>query len=113
MYCRIIKSNNFFHSVKGNAAQRRESNNVGRLAEILLEQIKPILSVFRVGGIDAALDTLTALIAVVANLLNPSSTIAFIVTTQFMAIPIQYIQSVNHSLIYNRNKSSKDIMSCR
>ena len=78
------------------------------------------------GGIDAALDTLTALIAVVANLLNPSSTMAFIVTTQFMAIPIQYIQSANHSLIYNsdirekitdcvriRNKSNKDIMSCR
>ena len=123
---RIIKSNNFFHSVKRNAAQRRELSNAGRLAEILQEQIKPTLSVFRVGGIDAALDTLIALIAVVANLLNPSSTMAFIVTTQFMVIPIQYIQSANHSLVYNcdirgkiidcirmRNRCNKVIVSCR
>ena len=60
--------------------------------EILQEQVKPTLAVFRVGGIDAALDVLTALIAVVASFLHPSSTTAFIVTTQFMAIPIQYSQ---------------------
>ena len=100
---RIIKSNNFFHSVKRSSAQERESIKAGRLAEILQEQVKPTLAVFRVGGIDAALDVLTALIAVVASFLHPSSTTAliFIVTTQFMAIPIQYIQSVNHSLVYN------------
>ena len=98
---RIIKSNNFFHSVKRNADQERKSIKAGRLAEILQEQVKPTLAVFGVGGIDAALDILTALIAVVASFLHPSSTTAFIVTTQFMAIPIQYIQSVNHSLVYN------------
>ena len=77
-------------------------------------------------GIDAALDILIALIAVVANFLNPSSTRAFIVTTQFMVIPIQYIQSANHSIVYNsdiqgkiidcirkRNKCNKVIVSCR
>ena len=98
---RIIKSNNFFHSVKRNAAQERKSFKAGRLAEILREQVKPTLAVFRVGGIDAALDILFVLIFVVAGFLNPSSTTTLIVTTRFMVIPIQYIQSANHSLVYN------------
>ena len=48
----------FFHSVKRNAAQQRKSNKAGRLAEILQEQVKPILAVFCVGGIDAVFDFL-------------------------------------------------------
>ena len=100
---RIIKSNNFFYSVKRNAAQETKSLKAGRLAEILREQVKPTLAVFRVGGIDAALDILIVLISVVASFLNPSSsaTCTFIVITRFMVIPIQYIQSANHSLVYN------------
>ena len=120
---RIIKSNNFFHSVKRNAAQHRKSNKAGRLAEILQEQVKPTLAVFRVGGIDAVLDILIVLISVVASSLSPSSTAAFIVTTQFAGIFIQYLQSANHALVYNtdirekmigcirmRNKHSKVIL---
>ena len=98
---RIIKSNNFFHCVKRNAAQERKSFKVGRLAEILREQVKPTLAVFRVGGIDAALNILIVLISVVASFLNPSSTTTLIVTTRLMVILIQYIQSANHSLVYN------------
>ena len=98
---RIIKSNNFFHSVKRSAAQQRKSHKAGRLAEILQEQVKPTLAVFRVGGIDAVLDILLALVAVVSNFFSPSSTVTFIITTQFVAIPIQYLQSVNHALVYN------------
>ena len=120
---RIIKSNNFFHSVKRSAAQQRKSQKAGRLAEILQEQVKPTLAVFRVGGIDAVLDILFALIGVVLIFFSPSSNMAFIATTQFVAIPIQYLQSVNHVLVYNpdirekiigcirmRNKHSKVIM---
>ena len=120
---RIIKSNNFFHSVKRNAAQHRKSNKAGRLAEILQEQVKPTLAVFRVGGIDAVLDILIVLISVVASFLSPSSTTAFIVTTQLAGILIQYLQSANHALVYNidirekmigcismRNKHSKVIV---
>ena len=98
---RIIKSNNFSHSVKRNAAQHRKSNKAGRLAEILQEQVKPTLAVFRVGGIDAALDILIVLISVVASSLSPFSTTAFIVTTQLAGIFIQYLQSANHALVYN------------
>ena len=106
---RIIKSNNFFHSVKRNAAQQRKSHKAGRLAEILQEQIKPTLAVFRVGGIDAVLDILFALISVLISFFSPSGTMPFIVATQFVAIPIQYLQSVNHALVYNPDIREKII----
>ena len=98
---RIIKSKNFFHSVKRNASQERKSNKAGRLAEILQEQVKPTMAVFRVGGIDAVLDIISAVIAAVAFLLSPSSTVGFIVTGPLIGIPIEYLQSANHWLVYN------------
>ena len=98
---RIIKSKNFFHSVKRNAAEERKSKRAGRLAEILQEQVKPTLSVFFVGGIDGVLDILTVVIAAVASFLSPSSTIAFIISAQFTGILIQYLQSANHALVYH------------
>ena len=119
---RIIKSNNFFHSVKRNAAQQRKSHKAGRLAEILQEQVKPTLAVFRVGGIDAVLDILIALLAAIASIFTSSSATAFIVI-QLMGFLIQYFQSLNHALVYNvdirekiigcitmRNKHSKVIL---
>ena len=123
---RIIKSNNFFHSVKRTAAQQRELTKAGRLAEILQEQVKPTLAVFRVGGIDAVFDILTSLVVVATQLLSPSSTTAFIVSTIFPTYCITYLQSVNHWLVYNvdirekmfdcirmRNKRSKVIVLIR
>ena len=98
---RIIKSKNFFHSVKRTAAQQRESTKAGRLAENLQEQVKPLLAVFRVGGIDAAFDILASLVVVAAQLLSPSSTTAFIVSAVFPTHCITYLQSVNHWLVYN------------
>ena len=61
------------------------------------------------GGIDAVLDILLALIAIVSNFLSPSSTMTFIITTQFVATPIQYLQSVNHALVYNPDIREKII----
>ena len=49
LHYRIIKSNNFFHSVKRSAAQQTKSHKAGRLAEILQEQVKPTLAVFPCG----------------------------------------------------------------
>ena len=63
--------------------------------------MKPTLAVFRVGGIDAVLDILSALIAAVASLLSPSSTTAFIIVAPLMTLVILYLQSANHSLVYN------------
>ena len=109
---RIIKSKNFFHSVKRNAAQERKSITAGRLTEILEEQVKPTLAVFRVGGIDAVLDILLALIIAVANLFILSDTLTYIVIIQFVGIPIQYLQSVNHALVYNVDIREKMINGC-
>ena len=98
---RIIKSNNFFHSVKRTAEEQRELTKAGRLAEILQEQVKPTLAVFRVGGIDAVFDILASLVIVATHFLSPSSTTAFIVTAVFPTHCITYLQSVNHWLVYN------------
>ena len=106
---RIIKSKNFFHSVKRSAAQERKSNQAGKLAEILEEQVKLTLAVFRVGGIDALLDILIALLFSVVSLF---SSMGSIITTQFIGIPIQYIQSANHSLVYNSDIRKK-IIGCK
>ena len=103
---RIIKSKNFFHSVKRSAAQERKSNKAGRLAEILEEQVKPTMAVFRVGGIDAVLDILSAVTVAVAFLVSPSNTVAFIVTA-IIGISIEYLQSVNHCLVYNTDIQEK------
>ena len=105
------------------AAQKRKSNKAGRLAEILQEQVKSTMAVFRVGGINAVLDIISAVIAAVVVLISPSNTVVFIITTQLMAIPVQYLQSANHCLLYNidirekvidcimmRNKCSKVIV---
>ena len=98
---RIIKSNNFFHSVKRNAAQQRKSNKAGRLAEILQEQVKPTMAVFRVGRIDAVLDIIAAVVAALTILISLSNTVTFIATGPLIGIPIQYLQSANHWLVYN------------
>ena len=106
---RIIKSTNFFHSIKRSAAQERKSHKAGRLAEILQEQVKPTLAVFRVGGIDAVLDILLALIGIVLNFLSPTGTTALIVTTQIVGVIIQYLQSANHAVVYNSDIREKMI----
>ena len=59
------------------------------------------MAVFRVGGIDAVLDILTAVLAAVAALASPSGTMAYIVTEQLIPIPVLYLQSLNHCLVYN------------
>ena len=98
---RIIKSKNFFHSVKRTVALERKSRIAGRLAEILEEQVKPTMAVFTVGGYDAVLDILTAVITAVAFLWFPSNNVAFIVTGPLLSFPIECLQSLNHCLVYN------------
>ena len=89
LHHRIIKSKNFFHSVKRNAAQERKSNKAGRLLKILQEQVKPTMSVFRVGGIDAVIDIISLVMAAVATLVSPANNVTFILTGPFMASFIQ------------------------
>ena len=97
----IIKSKNFFHSAKRKAVQERKSNKAERLAEILQEQDKPTMAIFRVGGINVILYILNVVIATVAHLVSPSSTTVHIVTAQLIGIPIIFVQSLNNCLVYN------------
>ena len=70
---------NSFHSVKRNAAQERKSIKAGRLLEILQEQVKPTLAVFRVDGIDVVLDILIGVISAVLFVFSLSTTMTYIV----------------------------------
>ena len=94
---RIIKSNRFFHSVKRSAAEERKSIKAGRLVEVLQEQLKPTLSVFIAGGIDGAFSLLMAIIIITTIIFMPST---FLYVKQLVLIPLQYCQSVSHSLVY-------------
>ena len=55
---KIIHSNRFYKSMKRSAAEEQKAVKVGRLVEILQEQIKPTFSVFIAGGIDAVFNVL-------------------------------------------------------
>ena len=80
--------------------RKRKSIKAGRLLEILQEQVKPTLAVFRVGGIDAVLDILIGVISAVLFVFSLSSTMTYIVTV-LIATPIQFLQSANHAVVYN------------
>ena len=94
---KIIKSNRFFHCVKRSVAEEQKSTKAGRLAEVLQEQLKPTLSVFIAGGIDGAFSLLHGIIIIIALSFMPST---FLYTKQFAIIPLQYCQSISHSLVY-------------
>ena len=59
------------------------------------------MAVFRVGRIDAVLDILTVVSAAVSILVAPSNTVSYIVSGPLIALPITYLQSLNHCLVYN------------
>ena len=96
---KIIKSNRFFHCYNRSTAEEQKSTIAGRLAEVLQEQLKPTLSVFIVGGIDGTFSLLNGIILVIALSFMPS-TLIFLYTKQFALIPLQYCQSISHSLVY-------------
>ena len=59
------------------------------------------MAVFRVGGIDALLDIISAVITAVSVFVAPSDTVTFIVTGPVIGISVIYLQSLNHCLVYN------------
>ena len=100
---RIIKSNRFVHSVKRSAAEEQKSIKAGRLVEVLQEQLKPTLSVFIAGGIDGAFSLLAAIIIVTTLMFMPST---FPYVKQLVLIPLQYCQSMSHSIVYGFRDNS-------
>lgn len=96
---RIIKSNRIFHQVKRNAVEEQKSILAGRLAEILQELVKPTLSVFILGGIDAMLNIIF-IIGFVARPTFSSSVPEQMFAIEFILFPIQICQSASHALVY-------------
>ena len=95
---RIIKSNRFFNSIKRSAAEERKSIKAGKLVEILQEQIKPTLSVFIAGGLDGMLNILFVITFAIVSSVASSTTFLYVI--QFMLIPMQFCQSLSHTLTY-------------
>ena len=67
---KIIHSNRFFKSVKRNTTEKPKAAKVGRLIEILEEQLKPTLSVFIAGGIDAMFNIFLIIIILLGSILG-------------------------------------------
>ena len=105
---KIIKSNRFFHSIQRTAADREKSDKAGQLVELLLEQVKPTISVFIVGGFDGFFDLLF-ISFVLSRTFLPTS--AHILLVHLVAIPMQMVRSMAHSLAYGfYNKKIKEKM---
>ena len=89
---KIIKVNRFFHGI-----DRKKSNRAGQLVEILQEQLKPTISVFIVGGIDALFNLLFISLVVLRAFL-PVNLQFYIV--QLVGVPLQLCQAAAHPLAY-------------
>ena len=59
---KIIHSKQFFNSMKKSSAEQERALKVGRLMEILEEQVKPMVSVFIAQGIDAVFNVFAIII---------------------------------------------------
>ena len=111
---RIIKSNRFFHSIKRSASQHRKAIMAGKLVEKLLEQTKPTVSVFIVGGIDGVFNLLFVIISL-AEVFVTITPLTYLYIIEFVWNPILICQIVSHALsygIYNDEVRHK-LFNCR
>ena len=107
LHYKIVHVNQFFNSVKRTAAEKQKAVKAGRLVELLQEQVKPTLSVFIAGGIDAAGNGLAFVFLFVGGILDLDLFILRLVT-----IPIQLCLFFCHAVVYGlRDKTiCKDIL---
>ena len=100
-YLKIKRSRNFFHQVQ-QAGQEGSATKHGRILEMLQEQLKPALSVFFLGGIDAALNLLIPVLFTTlrVNLFDEDPLVVAIYGLQLGVLPVQLCQSMSHSLAY-------------
>ena len=92
---KIIHSNRFFNSVKRSGTEEQKAVRVGRLVEILQEQVKPTFSVFIAGGIDATFNILGIVVLIVVQALGYS-----FYFTSLIIIPSQFCQYFSHAVLY-------------
>ena len=105
---KIIHSKRFFNSVKKSTAEEQKAIKVGRLMEILQEQLKPTFSVFIAGGIDAVFNGLGIVIIFLVGLLDLDSPILY-----HVLFAIRFCQYFSHAVVYGLHDKYiyKEIMS--
>ena len=104
---KIIHSNRFFKSVKRNTTEKQKVAKVGRLIEILEEQLKPTLSVFIAGGIDAMFNIFLIIIILLGSIFGFETLIRNNVT-----LAIRLCQYCSHAVVYALHEKNigKEIM---
>ena len=92
---KIVHSKRFFKSIKRNAAEEQKAVKVGRLMEILEEQVKPTLSVFIAGGIDAVFNVFAMIIVLIVVTLNANTSLP-----NHVMLAITLCQYCSHAVVY-------------
>ena len=104
---KIIHSNRFFKSVKRNAIEEEKAVKVGRLVEILQEQVRPTFSVFLAGGIDAAFNGVGIFHLVLVRIFDLG-----MFTRYSVVVLLQFGQYFTHAVVYavRDNKIRREII---
>jgi len=110
---KIIKSNNFIHGVTRHASRDVKAVKVGRLSEMLREQLKPTLAVFILGTVDGLFNFLLPIVIIIVTYIHPFITQFQVM--QFVLLPLQLCQTLSHSISYGMyNKEIRNEMfGCR
>jgi len=102
---KIIKSNKLFHRPRRNAVREPDTTKIGRMVEILQEQIKPTMSVLIVGGIDGIFNVLNPIVYfIMISVFDDPAGLLYVI--EFVMFPLLFVQMLSHSLtygIFNRN----------
>ena len=92
---KIIQSNQFFKSVKRDTVEKQNVVNMGRLMEILQEQVKPTVSVFIAQGIDAVFNGFAMVIMILVGMVGSDFAIQ-----SSMLLALNLCQYCSHAVVY-------------
>jgi len=99
---KMIRSNRFIHDIRRSAAEEEKVVRLGRLVEILREQLEPTIAVFIVGGVDVLLNLVfTILFGIVSYYYSPK---ALVLVIEFALVPLRFFQCLCHSLSFGLYK---------
>ena len=92
---KIIHSKKFFKSVKRSTAEEQKAIKVGRLMEILQEQVKPTFTVFIAQGIDAVFNVFGMICIFVVGILGHH-----LLILSHILFAIKVCQQCSHAVVY-------------
>ena len=95
LHYKIIYLNWFSQSVKRTVADERKAVKVGRLVEILQEQVKPMFTVFIAGRIDALFNVLTIFLFILGRMVDWE-----LYMYDFSVVPSQLCLHFSHAVVY-------------